>query len=165
MLRRLTKREIEFKMGKDNWMKIIRFVNRTCSLFPIKFLYFAQQLHISWCSRNHVPEILQPQHFIKISINADGGHLSNYIRRNEVNLANEPLKVEQPLLESSSEIDKLPCITNTEHSLDTKITAMGTSFRSCYRILIDGEFQLTEPWSAKYLVTKPKNEKLSLEGR
>ena len=31
----------------------------------------------------------------------------NYIRQIEVNMADEPLKVEQPLLESSSEIDKL----------------------------------------------------------
>ena len=45
-----------------------------------------------------------------------------------VNMANEPLKVEKPLLESSSEIDKLQCITNTEHSPDTKITVMGTRF-------------------------------------
>ena len=31
----------------------------------------------------------------------------NYIRQNEVNMADEPLKIEQPLLESSSEMDKL----------------------------------------------------------
>ena len=31
----------------------------------------------------------------------------NYIRQIEVNKADEPLKVEQPLLGSSSEIDKL----------------------------------------------------------
>ena len=31
----------------------------------------------------------------------------NYIRQIEVNMADEPLKIEQPLLESSSEIDKL----------------------------------------------------------
>ena len=54
--------------------------------------------------------------------------MSNYIRQIEVNMANEPLKIEQPLLESSSEMDKLQCITNTEHSPHTKITVMGTSF-------------------------------------
>ena len=43
-------------------------------------------------------------------------------------MTNEPLKVEKPLLESLSEIDKLPCITNTEHSPDTKITVMGQDF-------------------------------------
>ena len=43
-------------------------------------------------------------------------------------MANEPFNVEKPLLESSSEMDKLPCITNTKHSPDTKITVMGTSF-------------------------------------
>ena len=35
----------------------------------------------------------------------------------------ELLKVEQPLLESSSEMDELPCITDTKHTLDQ----MGTS--------------------------------------
>ena len=54
--------------------------------------------------------------------------MSNFIRQNEVNRANELLKVEKPLLESSSEMDKLQCITNTEHSPDTKITVMGTRF-------------------------------------
>ena len=54
--------------------------------------------------------------------------MSNYIRQIEVNMANQPLKVEQPLLESSSELDKIPCNTNTKHSPDTKITVMGTSF-------------------------------------
>ena len=66
--------------------------------------------------------------------------MSNFIRQNEVNMANEPLKAEKPLLESSSEMDKLQCITNTEHSLDTKIT----------------EFQLTEPWSAKISTEEAK---------
>ena len=33
--------------------------------------------------------------------------LSSFICQNEVNMAKEPLKVEQPLLESSSEIHKL----------------------------------------------------------
>ena len=54
--------------------------------------------------------------------------MSNFIRQNEVKMANKPLKVEKPLLESLSEIDKLQCITNTERSPDTKITAMGTRF-------------------------------------
>ena len=54
--------------------------------------------------------------------------MSNFIRQNEVNMANEPLKVEKPFLESSSEMDKLQCITNTEHSPDTKVTVMGTRF-------------------------------------
>ena len=76
-----------------------------------------------------LPIFLQPQqHFINTSINPDGGHISNYICQNEVNATNEPLKVEKPLLESSSEMDKLPCITNIEHSPATKITEMGTSF-------------------------------------
>ena len=35
--------------------------------------------------------------------------MSNFICQNEVITADEPLKVEQSLLESSSEIDKLVC--------------------------------------------------------
>ena len=54
--------------------------------------------------------------------------MSNYIRQIEVNMANEPLKVVQLLLESSSEMDKLACKTNTKHSPHTKITLMGTNF-------------------------------------
>ena len=54
--------------------------------------------------------------------------MSNFIRQYEFNMANEPLKIEKPLLESLSEMDKLQCITNTKHSADTKITVMGTRF-------------------------------------
>ena len=56
--------------------------------------------------------------------------MSNFIRQNEVNKANELLKVQHPLLESSSEIDELRCITNTAHSPVTKTTVMGTNFPS-----------------------------------
>ena len=56
--------------------------------------------------------------------------MSNYIRQNEVNKANELLKNQQPLLERSSEMDKLRCITNTTHSPVTKTTVMGTNFPS-----------------------------------
>ena len=77
---------------------------------------------------NHVPEILQPHSFINTSTNPDGSHMYNYIRQIEVDIANEPLKVEQQLLESSGEIDKFPCKTYTKHSPDTKITLMETSF-------------------------------------
>ena len=54
--------------------------------------------------------------------------MSNFICQNEVNMANEPFKVQQPLLENSSEMDKLPCFTKTAVSPVTKITLMGTSF-------------------------------------
>ena len=50
--------------------------------------------------------------------------MSNFIRQNEVNMANELLKVQQPLLGSSSEMDKLRCISNTAHSPVIKITLM-----------------------------------------
>ena len=53
--------------------------------------------------------------------------MSNFIRQNEVNMANELLKVEKPLLESSSEMDK--SVYNQHRTFpDTKITVMGTRF-------------------------------------
>ena len=45
-------------------------------------------------------------------------------------MANELLKVQQPLLESSSEMDKLRCISNTAHSPVTETAVMGTNFPS-----------------------------------
>ena len=80
---------------------------------------------------NHVPEIiLQQQHFIITSTNPEGCHMSNFIRQNQVNKANKLLKVQQSFLESSSEMDKSRCITNTTHSPVTKTTVMGTNFPS-----------------------------------
>ena len=77
------------------------------------------------------------------STNPDSGHMSDHIRQIEDNMTEEPLKVEQPLLESSSEMDKLPC-KFPRHRKGDKL-----SYSS---ILSDGEFQLTEKWSAKILV-------------
>ena len=54
-------------------------------------------------------KILQPHHFINTSINPDSGHTSNYTRQNEVNVANEHLKVENRLLESLIEWINFPC--------------------------------------------------------
>ena len=56
--------------------------------------------------------------------------MSNFIRQKEVNEANELLKVQQPHLESSSEMDNLRCITNMAHSSVTITTVMGTNFSS-----------------------------------
>ena len=56
--------------------------------------------------------------------------MSNFICQNEVNLVNEPLKVEKPVLECSSEMDKLLFITDTALSPVTKIILMGTKFPS-----------------------------------
>ena len=56
--------------------------------------------------------------------------MSNFIRQNEVNEANEHLKVQQLHLESSREMDKLRCITNTAHSPVTITIVMGTNFSS-----------------------------------
>ena len=50
--------------------------------------------------------MLQQQHVINTSSNPEGCHMSNFICQNKVNMANEPLKVQQPLVESSSEMDK-----------------------------------------------------------
>ena len=72
--------------------------------------------------------MLQQQHLINTSTNPEGCHMSNFIRQNEVNIANEPLKVQQSLLECSTEMDKLRCITNTARSPVNKITVMGTNF-------------------------------------
>ena len=47
--------------------------------------------------------------------------MSNFTRQNEIKMAIEPFKVQQP-----SEMDKSRCITNTAHSPITKYTAMGT---------------------------------------
>ena len=55
--------------------------------------------------------------------------MSNFISQNEVNEANELLKVQQPHLEMSSEIDKLRCITNTALSPVTEITVTHGSSR------------------------------------
>ena len=54
--------------------------------------------------------------------------MSNFIRQNEINEANELLEVQQPHLESSSEMDKLQCITNTAHSPVTITTRWGQIF-------------------------------------
>ena len=54
--------------------------------------------------------------------------MSNFICRNEVNMVNEPLKVEKPVLECSSEMDNLRRITDTALSPVTKIIVMGTNF-------------------------------------
>ena len=42
-------------------------------------------------------------------------------------MTDEPLKVEQPLLESSREMDEL-VYDQSNHSLDTQITVLGTRF-------------------------------------
>ena len=70
---------------------------------------------------NLVPEILRPPHSINTSTNPEGCRMPNFIRQNEVNMANKPLKVEKLLLECSSEMDKFQCITNTEHSQTPKL--------------------------------------------
>ena len=71
---------------------------------------------------NHFPKILQQQHFKNTFTNPNGYHISIFILHQiEVKRKNEPLKVEQPALESSNEMDELPCKTDTKHSPDTKL--------------------------------------------
>ena len=89
---------------------------------------FSTRLLLEVIPSNYVPGMLQQMHFINTYTNPDSGHKSKFIRQNEMNMANEPFKVQQVLLGSSSEINKLPCITNTEHSPVTKISVMGTNF-------------------------------------
>ena len=66
--------------------------------------------------------------------------MSNFIRQNVVSMANESLKVQQPLLESARKMNKLPCTTNTEHFPVTKTTMMERSF--LLKNLSDGELQV-----------------------
>ena len=83
--------------------------------------------------------------------------MSNFMRQNEVNMANEPLKIEKPTLEISSEMDKLQCITNNEHSPDTKITVMGTRFPA-QEFWVMESFNWLSLGQQKYLLKKLKNE-------
>ena len=76
--------------------------------------------------------------------------MCNYIRQNEVKMTDEPLKVEKPLLESSSEIDKL--VYDKYQTYPRHQDYRVRDKLSCSKILSDGEFQLTDPWSAKLLV-------------
>ena len=72
-------------------------------------------------------------------------------------MANEPLKVEKTLLESSSEMNKLQCKTNTQHSSDTKITVMGTRFPA-QEFWVMKSFNRLSLGQQKYLLKKLKNE-------
>ena len=76
--------------------------------------------------------------------------MSDYIRPTEVNMADEPLKVEQPLLEHSSEMDKL--VYDQYQTFPRHQNHCDGDKLSCSRLLSDGEFQLTERWSAKIFV-------------
>ena len=80
----------------------------------------------------------------------DGGRLSNYIHLNAVNIGDEPPKVEQPLLENSSEMDEL--VYNQYQTFPRDQNYRDGDKLSYSRILSDGELQLTEPLSAKILV-------------
>ena len=70
-------------------------------------------------------------------------------------MADERLKVEQPLLESSSEKDKL--VYDQYQTFPRYQNYRDWHKFSCSRILSDGEFQLTEPWSAKILAEEAQN--------
>ena len=75
--------------------------------------------------------------------------MSSFICQNEVNMANEPLKVEEPLLESSSEIHKLVYdLYQIFHRHQNYRDGDNISFSL---ILSDGEFLLTDLSSAKII--------------
>ena len=60
-----------------------------------------------------------------------------------MNMTNEPLKVQQSLLASSSEMDKIPCIINTDTFSRHQKYRDGNKL-SRWKFSSDGEFQLTE---------------------
>ena len=66
--------------------------------------------------------------------------MSNFIRQNEVNMANEPLKVQQPLLESSSEMDTV----HSQYRTFSSHQNYRDEDKFSSRILSDEEFQLVE---------------------
>ena len=70
----------------------------------------------------------------------------------KVNMADETHKIEQPLLESSSEMDKLVHEQYQTFPRDPNYR-VGDKL-SCSRLLSDGEMQLTEPSSAKMSVVE-----------
>ena len=53
--------------------------------------------------------------------NTDSSHMFNYIRQNEVNVANKPLKVEKPHQESSTERDNFTVYKQHRTFPDTKL--------------------------------------------
>ena len=73
----------------------------------------------------------------------------NYIRQIGVNMADEPLKVEQPLLEISSEIHKL--VYDLYQIFPRHQNYRDGDNISFSWILSDGEFLLTDLRSAKIL--------------
>ena len=79
---------------------------------------------------NYVAEILQKQLFISTSTNPDGCHMSNFYRPKRSQHGKRFFKVQQSLLENSSEMNKLPCFTKTAFSPVTKFFVMGTNFPS-----------------------------------
>ena len=114
---------------------------------------------------NHVPELSQQQRFINTYSNPEGCQMSNFIRQNEVKMANEPLKVQQPLLECSGEMDKLQCITNTAYSPVTKITIIGTNCPSRSRTFsVTDSFNLLNLGLLKYLTNELRSPKMQYTG-
>ena len=106
--------------------------SRICQTLTIQKDQYSELPTISKTNpANNVPKILQQQLFINTSTNHESRDMSNFIRQNQVYMANESLKVQLPyqaVLESLNEMDEKPCITNTEHCTVTQITVMGPSF-------------------------------------
>ena len=76
-------------------------------------------------------------------------------------MANEPLKVQQPFLKRSSEIKKITVYNQNRTFSSRQSNRDGDKF-SFSRISSDGEFELTEGWSAKILVEEAQKCKTFL---
>ena len=75
--------------------------------------------------------------------------MSSFICQHEVNMTKKPLKFEQPLLESSSEIHKI--VYDLYQIFPRRQNYRDGDNISFSRILSDGEFLLTDLRSAKIL--------------
>ena len=67
-----------------------------------------------------------PKYYNHSTSTNNGGHMSNYTRQNGASLGNESLNFENHFWKVQVKWIKKLCITNTEHSPDTKSSVMGT---------------------------------------
>ena len=77
--------------------------------------------------------------------------MPNFFRQNEVRVANEPLKVQKPLLEVQVKLIDELTVYNQYRTFCSHDQFCAGDKLSCSRFLSDGEFQLTEPRSVEIL--------------
>ena len=82
--------------------------------------------------------------------------MSNYIRQNEGNVAKQPLKVEKPLLESSSQIDKITVYQYRTFPRDQNYRAGDKLSASEFCVM--ESFNWLSLGQLEYLLKKPKIE-------